>query len=257
MIIVISPAKKLDLSEDTRYVQSFSTPDYLEESKVLVRQLSQMTQGEIGELMSLSDNLASLNHSRYQQFEFPFTPQNSKQAVMTFNGDVYQSLELEAYTEEDYAYAQAHVRILSGLYGLLRPLDLIQAYRLEMGTRLQNERGRDLYAFWGNQLAEDLNQLAHAKSHPTLVNLASNEYAKAAKLNRLDIPVITPHFKDIREGKPRVISFFAKQARGAMTDFAIKERVENPEELKHFQGMGYTFDAVLSTEKDWVFTRVS
>lgn len=255
MILIISPAKTLDLSEETRYTANYSLPSYQQEAHELVRVLSGYSATQIKELMGVSDNLAQLNYERYQKFQPEFNPENAKQALLTFNGDVYTGFDLETYGEADYRYAQEHLRILSGLYGLLRPLDLIQPYRLEMGTRLKNEKGKDLYAFWGDQIARALNQALEEAGTSTLVNLASNEYFKSVDTNALAGDIITPSFKDIRGGKPKVISFFAKKARGLMCDFAIKEKVSDPEKLKAFNGMGYEYNPELSSEKDWVFTR--
>ncbi|RMG54289.1 MAG: YaaA family protein, partial [Bacteroidetes bacterium] len=174
MLFVISPAKKLDLSEETRFTQNYSQPAYLADTQELVAQLSEMSEAQLGELMHISPQLASLNHERYQQFQLPFSPDNAKQALLCFNGDVYQQFRLAEYSEAEFAYAQAHLRILSGLYGLLRPLDLIQPYRLEMGTRLANARGKDLYAFWGARLTEALGAELAQQESPVLINLASN-----------------------------------------------------------------------------------
>ena len=200
MIIVISPAKTLDLSEDTRYIEDYSIPQYLEDSQELVGQLSQMTKPEIGKLMSISEDLATLNHQRYQEFVLPFHPQNAKQALMTFNGDVYRGFDLSAYNEEDFDFAQDHLRILSGLYGLLTPLDLIQPYRLEMGTRLKNTRGKDLYAFWGDKLKHELEASLESHDAKVLINLASHEYNKVLQLTRFGHSVITPAIKEISDG---------------------------------------------------------
>lgn len=258
MILIISPAKTLDLSDETRHTANYSLPNHLEETRELVSVLSGYGPQEIKQLMSVSDKLAELNYERYQQFQpNKFSPENAKQALLTFNGDVYTGFDLPAYGEGEYRYAQQHLRILSGLYGLLRPLDLIQPYRLEMGTKLKNERGKDLYQFWGDQITEALNQALAEAGQKTLVNLASNEYFKAVNASKLDAEIITPAFKDIRDGKPKVITFYAKQARGAMCDFAIKEKINDPEGLKAFTGMGYAFDSELSSDKDWVFTRES
>lgn len=254
MILLISPAKKLDLSEETRYTQHHSQPDFQQETQELVGALAEMNQTQIGELMHLSANLSELNFQRYQDFNFPFTPENAKQALLCFNGDVYQSFELDQYGAEEFTYAQAHLRILSGLYGLLRPLDLIQPYRLEMGTRMANARGRNLYAFWGDRITQAVNSLLQA-SDGILINLASNEYFKSVQLKQLEGRVITPVFKDARNGGYKTLFLYAKQARGAMCDFAIKEKITDAEGLKDFGGMGYAYNAALSEGDTWVFTR--
>lgn len=257
MILVISPAKKLDYSEDTRYTDAYTTPSFLDDSKQLIKALAQKSVDEIASLMNLSAKLATLNHDRYQQFSFPFSPENAKQALLAFKGDVYLSFELEKYGEADFEFAQAHLRILSGLYGLLKPLDLIQPYRLEMGTPLSNRRGANLYAFWGEKITEALNEEVARTGSQALVNLASKEYFKAIDPALLDVPVITPVFKEDRDGKLKSIFLYAKQARGAMCDFAIRHRITDPENLKGFDGMGYRFRPSLSTDQEWVFSRES
>jgi uncharacterized protein len=255
MIIVISPAKTLDLSEDTRYIRDHSQPRLLSESRQLVDQLMQYDVEGLGELMSISRDLAELNYERFQNFEVPFSPQNAKQALLTFNGDVYTGFELNSYSQSEFDYAQNHLRILSGLYGLLRPLDLIQAYRLEMGTRLRNERGKNLYEFWGDRITQTLKEDMGNQGATTLVNLASQEYFKSLQPKQLGVRVITPQFKEMRSGQAKTIAIYAKQARGAMCDFAIKEKLSHPEDLKDFQGMGYQFNEELSDTDNWVFTR--
>lgn len=205
--------------------------------------------------MHISDNLAELNFRRYQDFSLPFRTDNAKQALLCFNGDVYQSFELDSYEEAEFEYAQAHLRILSGLYGLLRPLDLIQPYRLEMGTRLATDHGSTLYEFWGDRLTQALKAELHTFKQPVLINLASNEYFKSLQPNQLEATVITPKFKDYRNGKLKTLGLFAKKARGAMVDYAIKEKCQSPEDLKAFEGMGYQYDESLSSETEWVFTR--
>jgi uncharacterized protein len=257
MILIISPAKTLDLSEETRYTSHFSLPTHLEETQQLVGVLAEMEPEQIGELMSVSPKLARLNYERYQAFSTPFDPSNAKQALLTFNGDVYTGFDLESYGEEEFEYAQAHLRILSGLYGLLRPLDLIQPYRLEMGTKLSNARGKDLYAFWGDPITQALNQALAQSDAPVLVNLASNEYFKSVQRQGIEGRIITPVFKDIREGLAKTIALFAKQARGEMCDYVIQAKVRDPEALKDFTRMGYHYDESRSTDNEWVFVRES
>lgn len=257
MLYLISPAKKLDLSEESRFTSNYTQPIFLEDAEMLVSKLAKMKAPKLGELMHLSENLSNLNYDRYQQFHAPFTPENAKQALLTFKGDVYLSFELETYGEEEFTYAQDHLRILSGLYGVLKPLDLMQAYRLEMGTKLKNKRGKNLYEFWGNKITASLNEEIKEKGHDKVVNLASNEYFKSVKAKDLDVEVVTPVFKEEREGKFKAIFLYAKQARGLMCDFAIKEKVSRVEQLKDFQGMGYAFHPGLSSDKEWVFTRKS
>jgi len=255
MLAVISPAKTLDFDVAQPSLAP-TQPAMLEEAKQLVEQLAAMSQSEIASMMSVSEKLASLNVARFRQFSMPFTEENAKAALTVFKGDVYKPLELDAYTAEDYRFAQDHLRMLSGLYGLLRPLDLMQAYRLEMGTKLSNSRGEDLYDFWGDQITEQLNHdLANDNEAPVLVNLASNEYFKAVRPKKLKGEVVTPVFKEIKDGKPRVIALFAKKARGMMVNYMIRNHITEPESLKKFTEGGYRYEPDLSSEKEWVFVR--
>lgn len=255
MLIVISPAKTLDFSADTRFTESYSEPEFLAQSALLVKKLAKMKAEKIGELMHISDKLAELNYERYQQFSPPFTPENAKQALLAFKGDVYLGFELDAYDEADFAFAQDHLRILSGLYGALKPLDLIQPYRLEMGTKLKNTRGKNLYEFWGNRITSHINDAMQAAGTDTLVNLASNEYFKSIKQDKLKGRIITPIFKEEKEGQLKMIALFAKKARGLMSNFAIRHRLTDVEDLKHFRDEGYTFRPEESTEDQWLFAR--
>ncbi|MFK7922906.1 MAG: peroxide stress protein YaaA [Bacteroidia bacterium] len=255
MLLIISPAKKLDLSEESRLTQNHTLPAHMDDTLKLVSQLKKKSEKSIGELMKISPQLSSLNHDRYQQFHTPFSIENAKQALLTFKGDVYLSFDLAQYGEEDFAFAQQHLRILSGLYGLLRPLDLIQAYRLEMGTRLKNRRGKNLYEFWGNRISNAVQQAMESTGDKTLINLASQEYFKSVKSVNLDGRIITPQFKDNKNGTLKTLFLYAKQARGAMCDYAIRERITEAEGLKNFTGMGYHYQENLSDENRWVFTR--
>ena len=205
--------------------------------------------------MKLSDKLTDLNVGRYQVFQTPLTTENAKQAIFAFKGDTYVGLDAETLDAEDIAFAQDRVRILSGLYGLLRPLDLMHPYRLEMGTKLANERGKDLYAFWGDRLAEACNAALEGHASRTVICLASNEYSKAIVKEKIDGDFITCHFKEMRDGVPKVIGLFAKKARGMMARYMIKTRAEKPNDLKDFQDGGYVFVPNLSGEKDYVFVR--
>ncbi|MCL4138193.1 UNVERIFIED_CONTAM: hypothetical protein GTU68_025581 [Idotea baltica] len=254
MIYIISPAKKLDTSEETRYTQNYSLPNHLTDSEQLIKILSKKSAKKIGELMDISENLASLNYDRYQQFHVPFTPENAKQALMCFKGEVYLSFELEQYTDHEFNFAQQHLRILSGLYGLLKPLDLIQPYRLEMGTKLKNRRGKNLYEFWGNRITKALNEALEDSKSSILINLASNEYFKSIKAKELNGKIITPVFKDNKNGQFKTLFLYAKQARGKMCDFAIQEKITDPENLKEFTGMGYQFNEALTEGDTWVYT---
>lgn len=205
--------------------------------------------------MGISDKLAGLNAARFAEWHTPFTPENAKPAVQAFQGDVYLGLEAETFSDDDNAFAQQHLRILSGLYGLLRPLDLIQPYRLEMGTKLANPAGKDLYAFWKDTLTEALDRAVAESGTPVLVNLASNEYFKAIDAKRLEARVITPVFKDEKNGQLKIISFYAKKARGLMSAWMIRQRLDDPEGLKEFDVAGYRFNATLSEGDTLVFTR--
>ncbi len=254
MLSVISPAKTLDFESDP-LTRKHSSPAYLKHSKQLIRHLRACSEGELCKLMSISTKLAALNRQRYQTWSPPFTPENAKQALLAFKGDVYTGFQLTDYQSADYAFAQKHLRILSGLYGLLRPLDLIQPYRLEMGTSLKNQRGHNLYAFWGDLITKELNQAIADSGQATLINLASNEYFQAILKDQLEAKVITPVFKDLKKGQYKIISFFAKKARGTMSDFIIRNRLKKPEDLKVFDGMGYRYDKARSTPDQWVFLR--
>ena len=255
MILIISPAKKLDFSEETRYTQNYSMPAHLEESQKLINSLSKMSKKKIGQLMDISPALSELNFDRYQNYHTPFTPDNAKQALLSFKGEVYLNMEVDSYEEAEYEYAQKHLRILSGLYGLLKPLDLIQPYRLEMGTKLKIRRKKNLYEFWGEKIQEAVKEALAESGSNVLINLASNEYFKSVKAKSLDGRIITPVFKDNKNGQYKTLFLYAKQARGQMSDFAIKEKVSDPEALKDFKGMGYSFNEELTEGDTWVFTR--
>ena len=250
MLIVISPAKTLDYSNPE--YSSHTQPDFPTEVKDLVGVLKKKSASQISKLMHLSDSLAVFNEERYKTFSETFNPENSKQAVLAFKGEVYAKMEADHFSPEDLDFAQQHLRILSGLYGLLKPLDLIQPYRLEMGTQLQTKKGNNLYQYWGTKISKALNELGEERP---LVNLASQEYFKAVDQKTLKMPVITIHFKEYKEGKYQVIGFFAKQARGMMARYAILNRITDPEQLKVFREEGYEFSAPLSTAQDWVFVR--
>ncbi|MCG7601733.1 peroxide stress protein YaaA [Halomonas sp. McH1-25] len=254
MLSVISPAKTLDF--DTPPTTSTHTqPDYLPQSQALIDILRDYSPQRIAELMGISDKLAGLNAARFAEWAPPFDLENAKQAVQAFQGDVYVGLNAASFSEADNTFAQDHLRILSGLYGLLRPLDLIQPYRLEMGTRLPNDAGKDLYAFWKARLTQDLDAAVVHSGTPVLVNLASNEYFKAIDTKRLSSRVVTPVFKDAKNGQYKIISFYAKKARGLMAAWMIQQRVDDPEGLKEFDIDGYRFNPTLSQGDTWVFTR--
>ena len=254
MLAVISPAKTLDF-ETLSLTNSSSCPEFLDHSQNLIDTLRTLPQSKLCSLMSISSKLAALNEQRYQDWSLPFTTSNAKQAIMAFKGDVYTGFTFEEYNEKDFAYAQKHLRILSGLYGLLRPLDLIQPYRLEMGTKLATPQGKNLYDFWGSKLTNALNGAIKNSGIQILVNLASNEYYNAVDKTVLQGRVITPIFKDYKNGDLKIISFFAKKARGAMSDYLVRHRINKPEGLKEFKGLGYRFNENLTKNDNWVFTR--
>ncbi|HSI78149.1 MAG TPA: peroxide stress protein YaaA [Lunatimonas sp.] len=250
MITLISPAKTLDLSDSI--INRHTQPDFEREISDLVKIMKKKSARDIKVLMGVSDNLAELNRKRYLSFEDEFSVENSKQALLAFKGDVYTRIEVDEFSSEDFEFAQKHLRILSGLYGLLKPLDLIQPYRLEMGVKLKNSRAKDLYGYWGSKIAKAINE---AKDDEIVVNLASQEYFKAVDRNKLQGRIIHPIFKEYKDGAYKIIGIFAKQARGMMTNEIIKSRINNPERLKTFRQEGYEYAENLSTENEWVFVR--
>lgn len=253
MLTVISPAKTLDF-ESAPCTQHHSQPKFLSQSQQLIDELKELSAPAIASLMKLSDKLAGLNMARFQTWKQPFDLANSKQAVLAFKGDVYTGLDAETIDEEGFAFAQQHLRILSGLYGVLKPLDLIQPYRLEMGTQFANAKGKNLYQFWGGQLREEI-ESETAQSDAVLVNLASNEYFKVLEAKKLNTRIITPVFKDWKNGQYKMISFYAKKARGLMSRYIIDHRINDPEQLKQFDSEGYRFSAEMSEGDTWVFIR--
>jgi cytoplasmic iron level regulating protein YaaA (DUF328/UPF0246 family) len=252
MLIVLSPAKSLDLDSPST-TQQHSTPDFIDRAAELVKVLRAYSPAQVAELMSLSDTLSMLNVTRYAHWHPDHI--GARQAIMSFNGDVYAGLDARSLSQEQLDYVQGQVRILSGLYGLLRPLDRMHPYRLEMGTRLQNPRGKDLYAFWGETITGALNSRLEETGSTALVNLASEEYFKSVKPKLLTVPVITPVFEDWKNGKYKIISFFAKRARGMMARYAAVNGVKDPQQLKDFDLDGYAYEAPVSTERTWVFRR--
>ncbi|MBX8515318.1 peroxide stress protein YaaA [Pseudomonas cichorii] len=254
MLMVISPAKTLDY-ETPPTTERYTQPQYLDHSQELITQLRELTPAQIGELMHLSDKLSGLNAARFGSWTPAFTPDNAKQALLAFKGDVYTGLQAETLTDAQLSYAQDHLRMLSGLYGLLRPLDLMQPYRLEMGTKLANARGKDLYAFWGTRISEWLNQALANQGDDLLLNLASNEYFSAVKRSSLKARIIDTEFKDLKNGQYKIISFYAKKARGMMSRFVISEQINTPEALREFDVQGYRYSAEQSTTDKLVFLR--
>ncbi|HPP47312.1 MAG TPA: peroxide stress protein YaaA [Accumulibacter sp.] len=254
MIVVISPAKALDFKTPPNLARH-SQPRFLDQSQLLIEQLRRFSPAELASLMKISDPLAVLNVTRYGQWQPPFTLDNAKQAALAFNGDVYDGLQAATLSGDDWLFAQDRLRILSGLYGLLRPLDLMQPYRLEMGTRLANARGRDLYAFWGQRLTDALNEDLRALEAHRLVNLASEEYFKSVMPPKLAVPVLQPVFEDWHAGRYRIISFHAKRARGLMARFVIVNRLREVSGLRDFAVDGYRHVPEGSDEKIWLFRR--
>ena len=254
MLIVVSPAKSLDFESKAR-TRKFTEAQYLEESTQLVGQLQKLSPEDFSELMHISSDLGELNHMRYANWHTPFDLKNAKQAIFAFKGDVYIGLEAEKFSTADLNFAQKHLRILSGLYGLLRPLDLMQPYRLEMGSRFKNKKGKNLYEFWDNKLTENLNALLAAEKKPILINLASKEYFSAIKPKALNAEVISPVFKDFSNGKYKIVSFFAKKARGYMAAYIIQNRIKDPKKLKDFDVDGYRYSEADSTPSQPVFLR--
>lgn len=254
MLIVVSPAKTLDY-ESPLVTERFTQPEFIEHSAELIEECRKLTPTDISTLMKVSDKIAGLNVARFEQWREAFTLDNSRQAILAFKGDVYTGLDAQTLNDGDFDYAQSHLRMLSGLYGLLKPLDLMQPYRLEMGTRLANARGTNLYQFWGDLITDKLNHALEAQGDNVLINLASNEYFKTVKPKKLNGDVITPVFKDCKNGQYKVISFYAKKARGLMARYIIENRIESVEELVKFNVAGYYFVEQESNAKELVFKR--
>jgi hypothetical protein len=242
MLIVLSPAKSLDYKTPFK-VKTTTLPEFVTESAKLIAELKKLSPQELANLMGLSDQLAALNVGRYRDWSKKFTEENSKPAIYAFNGDVYEGFDVQTLNAKALDFAQNHLRILSGLYGALRPLDLMQPYRLEMGTAFKNIRGKDLYAFWGERVTDSLKKLLEQEKKPVLLNLASEEYFKVLQAKNLDCPVISPVFQDGKDGKYKIISFYAKRARGLMARYVVENRITDPEDLKGFNFDGYKYVA--------------
>lgn len=254
MLALVSPAKKLDFESDWMG-DKHSQPALIDDAKILADVAKDMSKAELQNLMKLSDKLADLNYTRFQNFTTPFTAANARPAAYAFKGDTYVGLEAETLSDDDMDFAQDHLGILSGLYGLLRPLDLMQPYRLEMGKKLKNPRGEDLYDFWGDIITRACNDATKSHKNNSVICLASNEYIKSVKPKALDGAFITCHFKEMKDGAPKVIGLFAKRARGSMARYMIQNRIEEPESLKDFDINGYTFDKTASDAENYVFIR--
>lgn len=254
MLALISPAKKLDM-EQPAPVEDFSQPQFITETLELVASLRKLSRAELGGLMKLSDKLTELNYERYRRFAPEFDLTTAKQAVYAFQGDTYVGLQAHDFDKEDLVYAQEHLAILSGLYGLLRPLDLMQAYRLEMGTKLKTDKGATLYDFWADKLTNAVNTATEGHKDRTVVNLASNEYISAVQPDDFAAGMITPQFKEMKDGKPKMIGLFAKRARGMMARYMTQNRIETPEGLKDFDLDGYKFQPKGSSDDTYLFLR--
>ncbi|MDP5085726.1 MAG: peroxide stress protein YaaA [Yoonia sp.] len=252
MLVVVSPAKSLDM--DPVDIKP-TAPDFQEDAVRLSKTAKNLSLKDLKGLMDISDDLARLNRDRFAAFAAAPDAAMTKPAALAFNGDTYQGLEARTLSEDDLAWAQDHLRILSGLYGLLRPLDAIQPYRLEMGSRLKTRRGKSLYDYWGDTIAKALNAQAEAVQTDTLINCASQEYFGAADRKALKLRVITPVFMEVKDDKPRIVSFFAKRARGAMARFIIENRVKEADGIKGFESGGYSYDPDMSDGDKWVFLR--
>lgn len=254
MLIVISPAKKLDYDTPSP-TGKYTKAGFLDHSQILIDTLKNYSAIDLAELMKLSMNLAELNFGRYHDWTAKITKKNAKQCLLAFKGDVYTGMDAESFSSQDFDFAQQHLRILSGLYGLLKPLDLMMAYRLEMGTKLANARGKNLYEFWGDIITDAINKQLKKQGDDCLINLASNEYFKAVKNKQVNGRIITPQFKEARDGGFKMIGIYAKRARGLMSRYIIQNQLTDIEALKNFDTDGYSYNHALSGENEWVFTR--
>lgn len=254
MLSLISPAKKLEFKVENIPAKA-SLPLFLNDTEELLQICKNLTKSDLKNLMSISDALAELNISRFKNFDINHTEQNSKPALYAFKGDVYSKIEVSKYQATDLNFAQDHISILSGLYGILRPLDYIQPYRLEMGTSLHTKRGEDLYDFWGSKIADYINDALAKHKNPYLINLASSEYFKAVKSTNIKFPIINIQFKENKDGQFQIIGLLAKRARGMMVDFIIKNKIDNPQPLKDFNMENYSFSASHSDNNNFVFIR--
>jgi cytoplasmic iron level regulating protein YaaA (DUF328/UPF0246 family) len=254
MLAIISPAKTLDF-ESPLVTDKFTLPDFAKESQELIKTLRNYDPAAISNLMGISDKLAALNHERYQQWHIGADADTARPAILAFKGDVYMGLDAPSMQARDFTWAQIHLRVLSGLHGLLKPLDRIQPYRLEMGTRLSTSKGANLYEFWDNKVTDAVNQGLAEQQHKVLINLASNEYYKSINPDKIDGRIVTINFKEWRREAYRFVSFSAKKARGLMSRYMIDQRITTPNKLKDFDWEGYGFNQDLSSDDEWIFTR--
>ncbi len=254
MIILMNSSKTLNF-ERPAHISKHTIPEFLDDSQLLVARLQKLSVSDFSRFMGVSEKLAVLNVKRYQNWSISPEGSDAKQALLAFKGDIYAAMDADRYKIKDFDFAQKHLRILSGLYGILRPLDLIQPYRLEMASKLKTDRGPDLYRFWGHRINAALNELLKHEKSGTVINLASKEYFKSVRSNLLKAEVITPVFKEYRDPNYRVVAIYAKKARGLMCDHIIQNRITRAEDLQAFQSDGYRFAPRLSSPSDWVFTR--
>tara|TARA_B100000989_G_scaffold138159_1_gene102701 strand:+ start:4797 stop:5555 length:759 start_codon:yes stop_codon:yes gene_type:complete len=252
MLVVISPAKKLDENCDKNLVTNFTIPPYLEDSKKIIKSLRKYSTDKLSKLMNISEKISLLNYERYIKWSLPFNKKNAHPALLLFQGDVYKGISVSDFKKEDFIYAQKSLRILSGLYGILKPLDLIQPYRLEMGTQIKIGKHNDLYDFWGDEITKAINE---DKNSDYLINLASVEYFKSINKEKLNAKLINVIFKEKRNGSYKIIGINAKKARGLMSRYIIKNKISNPMKLKKFKEENYSYNKNLSSDSDWVFTR--
>jgi len=254
MLAILSPAKTLDFESKNNFSQH-THPEFIQDSSYLVDELKQMSSEDISNLMKISSSLGELNIKRFKSWNIDFNNSNARQSILCFKGGVYIGLDIDSFSEDDLLYSQNTLRILSGLHGLLKPLDLIKPYRLEMGTSLKNKNGKNLYDFWGDKITNSLNSSLEKSNSNYLLNLASNEYFKSVNYRKINVPIINVKFLDKKKDNYKIISFFAKKARGAMAAFVIKNKIRNTNDLKDFNGLGYSFDDSRSEKESLVFTR--
>jgi len=254
MLVVISPAKRMDFS-GSPLLSEFSKPIFIDESILIMNRMKKMSIKQIGNLMNLSNELAEINYERFQNWEPEFSIDNSRQAIFSFTGDVYAGLDARSFSKEELKFAQNHLRILSGLHGVLRPLDLIRPYRLEMGSKIKIRNSKNLYDFWGMKITDQIKCDLENNDDSVLINLASNEYFKSIKIKSLDVRIVTPVFKDFKNGEYKIIQFWAKKARGLMSSFIIRNKLMEVEQIKLFDQEGYQYNDGLSSMDEWVFTR--
>ena len=254
MITLLSPSKKLNLNSQ-EIVDHYTQCEFIKRAEILANKAKNLTENDLKELMDISDKLAKLNRERFDRWALPFNQENAKQAILAFDGGVYSGLKADTFSEKDFTFAQDHLRILSGLYGILKPLDLIQPYRLEMGVGFQNPKGKDLYAFWKESITKSLNKTLKKHSSQMIINCASIEYFSAIDLSKLNGDILSIVFKEYRNDELKFISFNAKKARGLMTQYIMKNKIDKSSDIKDFNYEDYKFDSKLSEDNTFVFTR--